>query len=166
MTRPIPDYAEPVAATNFSFLRGASPGAQMVLAAILLGHTGLGIADRNTVAGVVRAFQGLRDLHDGSGLPPVKVRAGSGPGEYHYLQQEGPEEADARLRAMVQERAQGFRLITGTRIAFADGTPDIVPLPGKPGGVGADLPTAHQRQSARGEGAMPPDAIGHCGRSA
>ena len=48
-------FAEPVAATNFSFLRGASPGPNMMLTALLLGHAGLGIADRNTVAGVVGA---------------------------------------------------------------------------------------------------------------
>ncbi|MFN7166167.1 MAG: hypothetical protein ACK4NV_03920, partial [Pannonibacter sp.] len=49
-------YAELAAATNFSFLQGASPAADLVLTSLLLGHTGLGIADRNTVAGVVRAW--------------------------------------------------------------------------------------------------------------
>ncbi|MFM6830516.1 MAG: error-prone DNA polymerase, partial [Novosphingobium sp.] len=48
-------FAELVAATNYSFLRGASHPAQMVGTAHHLGMAGLGIADRNTVAGVVRA---------------------------------------------------------------------------------------------------------------
>ena len=55
-------FAEVVAATNFSFLRGASHPAVMVQQAAHLGMTGIGIADRNTVAGVVRAHQALRDL--------------------------------------------------------------------------------------------------------
>ncbi len=56
------DFAEVVAATNFSFLRGASHPAVMVQQAAHLGMTGIGIADRNTVAGVVRAHQALKDL--------------------------------------------------------------------------------------------------------
>ncbi len=54
-------FAEPVAATNFSFLRGASHPADMTLRAAELGLAGIGIADRNTVAGVVRAFVPVRD---------------------------------------------------------------------------------------------------------
>ncbi|MEJ2408396.1 MAG: error-prone DNA polymerase [Novosphingobium sp.] len=46
---------EPVAATAYSFLRGASHPGEMVARAHALGMAGIGIADRNTVAGVVRA---------------------------------------------------------------------------------------------------------------
>jgi hypothetical protein len=45
---------EPVAATAFSFLRGASHAEELVAAAAALGLSALGIADRNSVAGVVR----------------------------------------------------------------------------------------------------------------
>src|SRR3546814_10631205 len=55
-------FAELVAATNYSFLRGASHPADMVAQARALGMTGIGIADRNSVAGVVRALTGLRKL--------------------------------------------------------------------------------------------------------
>ena len=48
-------YAELAVTTNFSFLRGASKAEELVLRAKELGLTGLGIADRNSVAGVVRA---------------------------------------------------------------------------------------------------------------
>ena len=51
-----PPFAELVSATHFSFLRGASPAEDLVLTSLLLGHQGLGIADRNTVAGVVRGW--------------------------------------------------------------------------------------------------------------
>ena len=55
-------FAELVAATNYSFLRGASHPAQMVGRAHALGMAGLGIADRNTVAGVVRAHMAWREI--------------------------------------------------------------------------------------------------------
>ena len=50
-----PAYAELQCVTNFSFLRGASHPGEMVIAAKALGHTAIGIADRNTLAGMVRA---------------------------------------------------------------------------------------------------------------
>ncbi len=54
-------YAELAAATHFSFLRGASSPAEMVIAAQALGHIGIGIADRNSVVGVVRAHVAAKD---------------------------------------------------------------------------------------------------------
>ena len=55
-------WAEPIAATAFSFLRGASLPGEMVARAHALGLGGIGIADRNTVAGVVRAHVAWRNL--------------------------------------------------------------------------------------------------------
>ena len=54
-------YAELAVTTNFSFLRGASHGEELVTRAKALGLAGLGIADRNSVAGVVRAHQKAKD---------------------------------------------------------------------------------------------------------
>jgi error-prone DNA polymerase len=53
-------FAELAAATNFSFLHGASHPGDMVATALALGHNGIGIADRNSVAGVVRAHMAVR----------------------------------------------------------------------------------------------------------
>ena len=53
-------FAELVAATNFSFLRGASHAHEMVGQAAKLGLAAIGIADRNTLAGVVRAHQAAK----------------------------------------------------------------------------------------------------------
>jgi error-prone DNA polymerase len=61
-TPPGAAFAELVAATNYSFLRGASHPADMVARALDLGLSGIGIADRNSVAGVVRAWAFLKDL--------------------------------------------------------------------------------------------------------
>ncbi|OYU47351.1 MAG: error-prone DNA polymerase [Rhizobiales bacterium PAR1] len=130
-----PRYSELISATNFSFLRGASPADHLVLTAVLLGYQGLGIADRNTVAGVVRAFGALRDLKEGGVLPPIRVREGSGPGEYRYAPAVD-ESIDDSLRTLVRERAQRFRLVTGARLVFTDGTPEIVVHPAKREGWG------------------------------
>jgi error-prone DNA polymerase len=60
-------FAELVAATNYSFLRGASHPAEMVHRAFALGMAGIGIADRNSVAGVVRAHMAWSELGRGQG---------------------------------------------------------------------------------------------------
>jgi error-prone DNA polymerase len=75
-------FAELVAATNYSFLRGASHPHEMVAEAIDLGMTGIGIADRNSVAGVVRALTGLRKLREdaaeeGIDLPDIRLVVGA-----------------------------------------------------------------------------------------
>jgi error-prone DNA polymerase len=116
-------YAELATASNFSFLRGASHPKSLVLSAILHGHTGLGLADRNTVAGVVRAWSALNTLREEGLSPPEKVRAGGGPGETSFV--EDPMN-DPALSELVKSRAQDFRLLTGARLAFNDGTPDII----------------------------------------
>jgi len=90
-------FAELIAATHFSFLRGASPPSEMVARANELKMAGIGIADRNTVAGVVQAYLALKKANQGlvdQGLPP-----------------------------------NDFDLVVGTRLVFADGTPDIIAYP-------------------------------------
>ncbi|MDV3258493.1 MAG: error-prone DNA polymerase [Sphingomonas sp.] len=54
-------FAELCAATNYSFLRGASHPSDMIGRALELGMAGIGIADRNSVAGVVRAWTALKE---------------------------------------------------------------------------------------------------------
>src|SRR5215468_9808311 len=53
-------YAELAVTTNFSFLRGGSHPGEMVAAAEALGLAAIGIADRNSFAGVVRAYEEWR----------------------------------------------------------------------------------------------------------
>ena len=74
-------YADLVTASHFSFLRGASHPGDMVARALALGHAGIGIADRNSVAGVVRAYVALRDANRElarEGLPPVDFKLAVG----------------------------------------------------------------------------------------
>jgi error-prone DNA polymerase len=83
-------YCELAVTTNFSFLRGASHPEEMVARAAELGLSGIGIADRNSLAGVVRAHVFARENKD-------KIGA--------------------------------LRLAIGTRLVFADGTPDLLAYP-------------------------------------
>ena len=56
-------FAELVACTNFSFLRGSSHPNEMVGQAAELKLAAIGIADRNTLAGVVRAHTAAKEAH-------------------------------------------------------------------------------------------------------
>ena len=60
-------YVELGVASPFSFLRGASDAIELVLRALELGMDCLGIADRNTLAGVVRLHSAARE----AGLKPL-----------------------------------------------------------------------------------------------
>ncbi len=55
-------YAEISVTTNYSFLRGASHPRELIETAAKLGHAAIGIADRNTLAGVVRAYAAWREI--------------------------------------------------------------------------------------------------------
>ncbi|MBE7218160.1 MAG: error-prone DNA polymerase [Caulobacteraceae bacterium] len=94
-----PAFVELGAASCFSFLRGASWAHEMVGQAWELGHAAAAVADRNTVAGVVRAHVAAKemrttlDLPEGAAAPPA------------------------------------FRLCVGARLAFCDGTPDVLAYP-------------------------------------
>ena len=59
-----PAYAELMVTSNFSFLRSGSHPEELVSAAIALGLNGVGIADRNSFAGVVRGYVAHRDLKE------------------------------------------------------------------------------------------------------
>src|SRR5271166_1505856 len=90
MIRLEPRFAELATMTNFSFLRGASHPEEMVARAAELGFAGIGIADRNTLAGVVRA---------------------------HVFAREN------------KAALAGMRVVPGARLAFDDGTPDLLAYP-------------------------------------
>jgi error-prone DNA polymerase len=93
-------YIEFGVQSNFSFLRGASRPEELVVAACLLGHAGMGLADRNTVAGVVRAWSQSKSI---------------------YPEKEGKSE---NPEAPVYPPYH-----PGCRLVFADGTPDILAYP-------------------------------------
>jgi DNA-directed DNA polymerase III PolC len=63
-------YAELQVTTNYSFLRSGSHPGELALQAVDLGHTAIGIADRNTLAGVVRAYTALKEYYEEHPTPP------------------------------------------------------------------------------------------------
>jgi error-prone DNA polymerase len=94
-------YAELAITTNFSFLRGASHPKEFILQALALGLTGIGIADRNSVAGVVRAYSELEQWNE------------------HVRNEKETKSIDLPT----------LKFIVGARLCFADGTPDILAYP-------------------------------------
>ncbi len=54
-------FAELAVTSNFSFLRGASRPEELIIRAAELGLAGIGLADRNSLAGVVRAHAAMRE---------------------------------------------------------------------------------------------------------
>ena len=67
MRRPSPGYAELGALSNFTFLEGASHPWELVKQAKALGHAAIGIADRNSFAGLVRGHVAAEE----AGIPFV-----------------------------------------------------------------------------------------------
>ena len=61
-------YAELAVTTNYSFLRSGSHPGQFIVQAQNLNYAAIGIADRNTLAGVVRAYEEHTRLNPGT--PP------------------------------------------------------------------------------------------------
>jgi error-prone DNA polymerase len=105
-----PAYAELAVTTNFSFLRGASDPEELVLWARLQGLSGLGIADRNSVAGVVRAHSQLKAFV-----------------EEEKDAQQNPDTEEAPFK--FPRPASEFKLVVGARLVFSDGTSDILVYP-------------------------------------
>ena len=137
------NFAELVAATNYSFLRGASHPREMVAMAIGLGLSGIGIADRNTVAGVVRAHVALKEAREQWSDIWAKERA--------RHEADRPWEDPPKPPEMPEPRPD-FRLIVGARLVFRDGTSDIVAYPATRFGWGrlTRLLTTGNRRAIKG----------------
>ena len=87
-------YTELQVTTNFSFLRGASHPDELVEEAVALGYDQIGITDRNTLAGIVRAHGAAR--------------------ETRMTRMEG-------LDGNKGTTLEGFRIIVGCRLDLLDG---------------------------------------------
>ncbi|WP_417680916.1 error-prone DNA polymerase [Roseibium sp.] len=106
---PAPAFAELCAASNFSFLRGASHPEELAMTAGALGLSGLAVCDRNSMAGVVRAHMAAKEV--------------------------------------------GLRFVPGCRLAFLDGTPDLIVWPQDRSAYGrlTRLLTTGNRRAPKGE---------------
>ncbi len=70
----VPGYAELCVTSNFTFLTGASHPEEMVTRAAELGLEAIAITDRNSLAGVVRAYSALKVLQE-EAEETVKIRS-------------------------------------------------------------------------------------------
>jgi error-prone DNA polymerase len=78
-------YVELDLRSNFSFLEGGSKPDELIVQAYALGLKGVGLADRNTLAGVVRAHRAWRELKESDDPETEAMRARYGPMELRYL---------------------------------------------------------------------------------
>ncbi|WP_117194576.1 error-prone DNA polymerase [Rhizobium terrae] len=104
--KPVPAFFEIGAKTNFSFLEGAAKPEEMVLTASILGLSGLGIADRNSVAGVVRAHAQVRNMQE------------------TWDRQEWGEKKEGE-----EDAIRPCAFYPGARLVFSDDTPDVLAYP-------------------------------------
>ena len=109
-------YAELACTSSYSFLRGASPPSDFVAEAIGLGLKAIGIADRNTVSGVVRAWKALRDAPDEARSVLLAAKRERG-------------EAEQLTQAEASACETDLRFLAGARLVFSDGSPDIIAYP-------------------------------------
>jgi error-prone DNA polymerase len=96
----MPGYVELDCRSNFSFLEGGATAEELVVQAHALRLNGLGVADRNTLAGVVRMHKALRKLAEDDDEETDALRDQYGPVNLKYL--------------------------VGSRLGFQDGTELIV----------------------------------------
>jgi DNA polymerase-3 subunit alpha/error-prone DNA polymerase len=101
-----PAFFEIGAKTNFSFLEGAAKPEEMIIAASMLGLSGLGMADRNSVAGAVRAHSQVRNMKE----------------TYDRQQKQGRKEDE-------EEAVLPCAFYPGARLVFSDSTPDVLAYP-------------------------------------
>ncbi|WP_300601879.1 error-prone DNA polymerase [Niabella sp.] len=92
-------YTELQVTTNFTFLRGGSHPEELVKQALELKYTALAITDRNTLAGVVRAYAAAKDTTLRI-IPACRLDLADGPGLLIYPTNK---EAYSRLSALLTE---------------------------------------------------------------
>ena len=127
------DYAELCVTTNFTFLTGASHPEELITRAAELGLSAIAITDRNSVAGVVRAYSALKELdrlrreaQEAAGMTQASIRSRqvtdhSSRQSLHYASLDEP--------ALVRARRPLPRLIPGARIVLTDNPVEWLALP-------------------------------------
>ncbi|KPQ05559.1 MAG: error-prone DNA polymerase DnaE2 [Rhodobacteraceae bacterium HLUCCA12] len=116
-----PRYAELCVTSNFTFLTGASHPEELVLRAAELGLEAIALTDRNSLAGVVRAWSALKTLREAAGTGP-RVRSAT------QIDASSRQEVAARdLPAPAPGRLP--RLIVGARLVLHDCPVEWLALP-------------------------------------
>ncbi|QGX97170.1 DNA polymerase III subunit alpha [Roseovarius faecimaris] len=115
-------YAELCVTSNFSFLRGSSHPEELVARAAELGLHAIAITDRNSLAGVVRAYAALRELQRAlSEAIPVRSTV--------QVDSSSRQQAGAPRDVPRPETARLPRLIVGCRLVLRDSPVHWLALP-------------------------------------
>ncbi len=177
-------YAELCVTSNFTFLTGASHPEELITRAAELGLAAIAITDRNSVAGVVRAFSALKELtrlkaeartfRDGAETGPAIRSRQVTDHSSRQIRQQG----DYNDISCVSPDLPLPKLIPGTRIVLTDSAVDWLALPtdvaawsrltrllslGKQRAEKGDCHLTHKDLSDWGQGmvliALPPDPM-------
>jgi error-prone DNA polymerase len=125
-------YAELCVTTNFTFLRGASHPEELVTRAAELGLAAIAITDRNSLAGVVRAYSALKELarlreearDSASEAPAIRSQTVHDRSSRRSASPSGGEHLPSISPDMVLPR-----LIVGARLVLTDSPVEWVALP-------------------------------------
>ncbi|MFN4098593.1 MAG: error-prone DNA polymerase [Pararhodobacter sp.] len=115
-------YAELCVTSNFTFLTGASHPEELVLRAAELGLEAVAITDRNSLAGVVRAYSALKTLRKEAG-EALRIRSSQQTDASSRLP------AGTPLDLAVPAALTLPRLITGARLVLRDCAVEWLALP-------------------------------------
>ncbi len=118
----IPKYAELCVTTNFTFLTGASHPEEMVTRATELGLGAIAIADRNSLAGVVRAYTALKHLKEET-AEQIKIRS------HHQVDSSSRQEVGTPEKIKIPATPHLPKLIVGCRLVLRDCPVEWVALP-------------------------------------
>ena len=150
MTLPLPTlhtvgYAELCVTTNFTFLKGASHPEELVTRAAELGLDAIAITDRNSLAGVVRAYSALKVLKSQT-EDAIRIRS------QHQVDRCSRQEVGNQSPINVPETAKLPKLIVGCRLVLTDSPVDWVALPTDRAAYGrlARLLTLGKRRAPKG----------------
>ncbi len=116
------EYAELCVTTNFTFLTGASHPEELVARAAELGLSALAIADRNSLAGVVRAWSTLKQLKQET-QDALQIRS------HQRVDSSSRQEVGTNAPIDRPLTAKLPKLIVGCRLVLQDSTVEWVALP-------------------------------------
>ena len=115
-------YAELCTTSNFTFLTGASHPEELVTRVAELGLAAIAITDRNTLAGVVRAYSALKELQrEVNERIPIRSSKRIDPSSRQDF---------AKEKGLARPQIKKFpRLIVGARLVLRDSPVEWVALP-------------------------------------
>ncbi|MGH1466255.1 MAG: error-prone DNA polymerase [Cognatishimia sp.] len=122
LVSPTAGYAELCVTSNFTFLTGASHPEELVTRAAELNLEAIAITDRNSLAGVVRAYSALKILKD-EAAEDIRIRS------QHRIDSCSRQEVGHPEPISQPEMIKLPKLIVGCRLCLTDSAVDWVALP-------------------------------------